>query len=166
MENWRCLVFLSGPDHFAISAEGIDRVAYTPVIATILGAPPFFVGFFHYSQRPVALLRFDRLMGLEEREPGFYTPLIILKTEPPIALLVEKIQCFTKLDRDALASLTPERSFNGCAEAQLEFEGNPITILSGEKLLLWQERQAIAAFASSEQARLAMLAQEVTNARY
>ena len=125
--------------------------------------PAFLIGVFIFAGESVPVIHFDRLLDLEERPLGFYAPLIILKTEPKMALQVETVERLVKLSADELAPLPPSQSFNGCAEAQFQIDQSCVTVLSIEQLLLCQEREAVAAYIARETGRLAAFHADAAN---
>jgi chemotaxis signal transduction protein len=121
------------------------------------GAPEFVSGIVSFAGTPVAAIRPDVLLGLVSRAPGFYAPLIVLKTEPVTALHVDAIERLVPLNTRQLAPWPEGTSFNACAEAQFEWDGAAVTVLCVDRLLLKQESAAIAGFLAIESTRLEAL---------
>ncbi len=163
MSLWHGLIFKHGGGRSAIAADKVGRIAHAPQLAAAPGTPAFIAGLFVFAGEPVPVIRLDRLLGLEERPFGFYAPLIILKTEPKIALHVEAVERLIKLRADELVPLPPAQSFNGCAQAQFEADYSRVTVLCVERLLLRQEQEAVTAHLAREMARLSALSTDAVH---
>ena len=101
----------------ALPFDDIRRVLPVPLLAPPIGAPDFVEGFFDLQGRPVAAIRSERLLGLQEHNLGIYAPLILLKDEDPVALHVGKIDAIVKAS--GVQRIGPDQSFNGCVEGHL-----------------------------------------------
>jgi chemotaxis signal transduction protein len=163
MASWQGLVFTHGAGRFAIAADRIVRIAHAPCLAILPGSPTFLSGQFLFAGEAVPVIRLDRLLDLEERQLGFYAPLIILKTQPKIAIHVETVERLLRLPKERTTPVPAGNSFNGCAEAQLEIGDHCVTVLSVENLLLRRERETLAAHVARARTRLLALSADAVH---
>lgn len=122
------------------------------------GQPSILEGFLNLRGVAVPVVRLDRLFAFPPAPVGLYTPLIVLKgPRHPTALLVDSILDLAASPAEAWQPLDDSSSFNGCARAQLDWNGRRIIVLAPERLLLEQERQCLADLQSQAQRRIGEL---------
>ena len=125
------------------------------------GTPHPVAGFFNLSGTAVPVLRLDVIFGLEEvedaPEAALYRHLVLiegLSGSGPGALLVDRVQDVVEVDARQMSPVGPEETLNGCIEAEIAFDDRLIHLLSRQRILLAEERQALADLGAAAQARL------------
>lgn len=109
------------------------------------GLPRTLDGFLNMGGTAVAVLRLDRLFDFQPTPPSLYTALILLRADGfPTALVVDSVSGILYPPAEAFAPLADHSSFNQCAEAEILLPDGPVHLLDAKRLLLEQERKAIA----------------------
>jgi purine-binding chemotaxis protein CheW len=118
-------------------------------------------GFLNLGGTAVPVLRLDVLFGLEReadsRETELYRHLILLddlSAAGPSALLVDRVLDVVDCHEAQLSPVRPENTLNGCVEAEIEHEGRSVHLLSLERILFAEEKQALAELSHQAQSRL------------
>ncbi len=62
-----------------------------PALARPPGLPAILEGILNLGGVAIPVVKLDRLFGLPERVAGLYTPIIVLRSQNPLALLVDKV---------------------------------------------------------------------------
>jgi purine-binding chemotaxis protein CheW len=103
----------------------------------------------------------DILFGLETRkeapEAELYRHLILvdgLAGSGPTALLVDRVLDVIRTGETQISSVRSENSLNGCVEAEIDHDGRLIHLLSLDRILFAEEKQALAELGRAAQARL------------
>jgi purine-binding chemotaxis protein CheW len=151
------LVFRLGPERCAIRVDEVQELVVMASLARLPGLPSILEGFLNLRGAATPVVRLDRLFGLAPRQPGLYTPLIVLTGQPgAMALLVEYVDSVVVAPESAQAAIPPGHSFNDCAEAEIWLEpyGAPIHLLSCQRLLLEQEQSRVAELRAMAQQHL------------
>lgn len=157
------LIFRIGGIHCAVRLESLQEIVPMARLSIPPGLPHILQGFLNLGGGAVPVLRLDRLFGFPEQTLDLYTPLVILNVRGnPVALLVEEVLEVAALPKTALLPVDPNHSFNGCAEATVEFRGIPAHLLDIGRLLLEKERRCVADFQRVEQGRLQKLSNAAT----
>ena len=74
----------------AIPSANVREVLFMPALARPPGLPAILEGILNLGGVAVPVVKLDRLFGLPERVAGLYTPIIVLRSQNPLALLVDK----------------------------------------------------------------------------
>jgi purine-binding chemotaxis protein CheW len=147
-------VFRLGGHNFAVALESISEIVPMATLSRPPLLPSILEGFLNIGGAPVAVLRVSELLGLHRDPLELYTPLVILRGEPPMALLVASVTGIQSVSAASLAPLSDAGSFNGCIEAELDVKGETVHILSLRRLLLEKEQRTVAAFQEIETRRM------------
>jgi purine-binding chemotaxis protein CheW len=101
------------------------------------------------------------LFGLEApsgtKEADAYRHLMLidrLSASGPAALLVDRVLDLVTVEPGRLSPVPSSDTLNGCIEAEIEFDGSLVHLLSLERILLAEERQSLAELGRKAQARL------------
>ncbi len=140
----------------AIPLETVERIAPMAHLLRPPGLPAAVEGILNLAGTAVPVWRLDRLFHLPEQPPGLYSMLILLKgiADCRSALLVNRVSDVLAVPPGALVPVAPSDSFNGCAQAEVSAGGQVIHLLSPERILLEQERAALAGFQALAEQRL------------
>jgi purine-binding chemotaxis protein CheW len=115
-------------------------------------------GFFNLSGSAVPVLRLDVLFGLPQEdadaESALYWHLILTGGSNTTALLVDRVLDVATIDTSRLSPVQQADSLNGCVEAEVTWEERLVHLLSLERILLAEERQALAELGRQAQNRL------------
>lgn len=152
----RYLVFRLEDRSYGIATACIEEIVPMAELSVVPGAPAFLAGFLNVGGQIVAVISLRRLLGMVDREPQLYTPLVILKsTSQSIALIIDSVTRIVAIDDEDLISLSEGCSLNDCATAVARLDGVPIVVLSPERILLNEERRRMADLADLARQRLA-----------
>jgi purine-binding chemotaxis protein CheW len=118
-------------------------------------------GFFNLSGRAVPVLRLDMLFGLplrdDDAEQALYRHLIVtdgIGRQETTALLVDRVLDVASIDTSRLSPVQQADSLNGCVEAEVTWQDRLVHLLSLERILLAEERQALDELGRQAQNRL------------
>jgi chemotaxis signal transduction protein len=165
MEQQILLLFRIATRRLALPLGDVKRVAPVPLLHAPVGAPHFVEGFFDYQGAPTAVIRLERLLGLDEQTLGLYTPLLILADEdPPTALHVARVDAIQKIPAARVQPIGNDETFNACVIGRVNDQGETIYLLAKKELLLAAEREKLAAHRVMKQRRLVALEQESVHA--
>ena len=150
------LVFHLAGQLAAIPLAEVESIAPMAHLARPPGLPSPLEGILNLAGKAVPVWRLDRLFQLPEQCPGLYSMLIILKGIPDCrtAMLVDRVSEVLSVPASALLPVGAKDSFNACAEAEFSVKGEIVHLLSPARILLQQERDALAGFQAMAQLRL------------
>ncbi len=118
-------------------------------------------GFFNLGGEAIPVLRLDVLFGLErgeaDREADLYRHLILIGaggTPGLSALLVDRVLDVATVDASQLSAVQQAETLNGCVEAEVAWSGRLVHLLSADRILLAEEKQALAELGRHAQNRL------------
>lgn len=118
-------------------------------------------GFFNLGGDAVPVLRLDVLFGLEQGEADpeadLYRHLILIgasSTSGLSALLVDRVLDVARVDASQLSAVHKGGTLNGCVEAEVAWGDRLVHLLSADRILLTEEKQALAELGRHAQSRL------------
>ena len=118
-------------------------------------------GFFNLGGDAVPVLRLDVLFGLEQREAApvadLYRHLILIGASGAAgssALLVDRVLDVARVDASRLSAVRQRETLNGCVEAEVTWSDRIVHLLSADRILLAEEKQALAELGRQAQNRL------------
>jgi len=117
-------------------------------------------GILNLGGQAVAVLRLDRLLGLEGGRHGLDASILIMRpraAEGAFGLLVEHVDGVRDFGDFAAMDLPGGQSFNDCLTDVLDLGGRAVNLLAWDRVLLEQERDKLAEFQARAQTRLAEL---------
>src|SRR5580698_7962021 len=127
MPDQNLLIFHSSGLHCAFPLEAVREIVPMATLSTPPGLPSGLAGFLDLRGTAVPILRLDRLFGLAEQLPGLHTPMIVLHgVHGPIGILVESVRGIVPAPSSRLLEIRADRTFQGCATAALELDGDLI----------------------------------------
>jgi len=127
-------------------------------LSTPPGLPSGLAGFLDLRGTAVPIVRLDRLFNLPEQQAGLHTPMIVLRgVAGPIGILVNSVRGIVPVSPTQLLEIPEDRTFQSCATAALNLDGDLVHVLSPEALLQANEVRLVADYAAMSQARLAHL---------
>jgi len=148
---------LSG-HRFALALTVVREVAPFCTLARPPACPPVLEGVLNLAGQAIPVLRLDRLLALSEITPHISSCLLIVEEmKGRLALLVDEVTGIEELNGDQLLPVSAAATFNGCVIAQSQSGGEPLSVLSLERLMVRRERETIFHFASYEQQRARLL---------
>ena len=150
------LVFHLAGQLAAIPLAEVESIAPMAHLARPPGLPSPMEGILNLAGKAVPVWRLDRLLQLPELPLGLYSMLIVLKgiSDCRTAMLVDRVSEILSVPESALLPVGANDSFNACAEAEVSVKSQTIHLLSPERILLKQERAALAEFQTMAQRRL------------
>lgn len=152
------LVFRASGQRYAIPLGEILEIVPMAHLAKSPSLPTVVEGFLNLGGQAVTVVRLSRLFGLPDQPTGLHTPLLVLRNaEPPLALLVEQVDCISRLV-DPVLPIRADDSFNGAVAGVTTLNGQTTLLLAPDLLLLVKEQQCLAEFQDREQSRLRALA--------
>lgn len=114
-------------------------------------------GILNLGGQAVPVLRLDRLLGMEDGRYGLDASILIMRPRPgsgALGLLVEHVDGVRESGDLTAMGLPPGQSFNDCLAEVLERDGRAVNLLAWDRILLKQEREALAQFQARTQQRL------------
>lgn len=148
------LLFHCGELICALPASAVKELLHMADLSSPPGLPKVLAGFLNLRGSVIPVLKLDRMFAFPESEPSAYTPLIILRTEPALGLLVQSVDQLACCGPEVYLPVPEEHIFKECVEAILNFAGVSVYLLSLPGLLLEQERHLLTEFQAMEQQRL------------
>lgn len=148
------LIFhLSGLD-CAFPLEAVREIVPMAMLFSPPGMPSGLEGFLDLRGTAIPIVRLDRLFDLCEQRPGMHTPMIVLRgTGNPIGILVDSVRGIVPLVAARLLGLPESATFQGCARASFELDGDLIHLLSPDALLDANEVRLLAEYSVMAQTR-------------
>src|SRR5271155_1689491 len=149
------LVFHSSGLDCAFPLEAVREIVPMATLSSPPGLPSGLLGFLDLRGTAIPIVRLDRLFGLPEQKPGLHTPMIILRgILGPIGILVESVRSIVPEQSARLLDLPEDGTFQGCASAARQLDGELIHLLSPAALLDANEDRLLADYAAMSEARL------------
>jgi len=139
----KVVLFRVGESRLALMTSEVREVLHLPALTAVPGTPPGVLGYYRAGRDVVPVVRLDRLLGLPEQPIRRNSPLVVLRREPILALLVEEVQDVVEVEPRALGPLAYEESLYGCAAATLNLGEGPASLLSGARLLSLDEERRL-----------------------
>lgn len=121
------------------------------------GLPRPLEGFMNLGGEAVPVVALATLLGVEEAEdtaPALYRHLVLLRASPPVALRVTRVLDLRLVAPERLRPVGRGATLNGCVEAEIEDGESLVHLLDADRLLLAQERQALAELGREAERRL------------
>ena len=157
------LVFHSSGLACAFPLEAVREIVPMARLSSPPGMPSGLLGFLDLRGTAIPIVRLDRLFSLAEQKPGLHTPMIILRgVLGPIGILVESVRGIVPEHSARLVDLPEGGTFQACASAALELDGELIHLLSPAALLDANEDRLLADYGALSQARLLHLPEKNT----
>lgn len=123
--------------------------------------PPILAGILDDGGVPVPVLRIARLWGLEDKAPGIYTPLVIVRhAGGHLGLLVDAV--LAVVQGVSILAIPPGHCFQDLSTSSIAWREKPISVLNLDRLLMQQEARCVASFRELERERLEELAEVTT----
>jgi purine-binding chemotaxis protein CheW len=155
MREQNLLIFRSSGLDCAFPLEAVREIVLMATLSTPPGLPSGLAGFLDLRGTAIPIVRLDRLFNLCEQQPGLHTPMIVLRgVLGPIGILVDSVRGIVKAPSALLLDLPPDGTFQGCATAVLQIDGEPVHLLSPTALLEANEGRFLADYGAMSQARL------------
>jgi len=149
------LIFHANGLNCAFPLESVREVVPMALLSAPPGLPSALLGFLDLRGTSVPIIRLDRLFDLAEQAAGLHTPMIVLRgVLGPVGILVDSVRGITPVDSAGLVEVPRDRTFEGCATASLQLDGDVIHVLSPTALLRASEDRLLADYSAMSQARL------------
>jgi purine-binding chemotaxis protein CheW len=166
MPDQNLLIFHSSGLDCAFPLESVREIVPMATLSTPPGLPSGLAGFLDLRGTAVPIVRLDRLFDLPEQQPGLHTPMIVLRgILGPIGVLVDSVRGIVPAPSARLLDLPPDGTFQGCATAVLQIDGEPIHLLSPAALLEANEARLLADYGAMSRARLLHMEERLEEAR-
>jgi len=161
MPSLQIIIFDVGGVDCALRRDAVRELLPLPRLWRPPGTPRPVAGFFNLGGRAVPVIRLDVLFGLEppERssEAELYRHLVMvdgLADSAPTALLVDRVHDLAEAAPQQLSPVAAQDTLNGCVEAEIDRPDGLVHLLSVERILFAEERQALAELGRQAQNRL------------
>jgi purine-binding chemotaxis protein CheW len=160
------LIFHTSGLDCAFPLEAVREIVPMAQLSSPPGLPSGLLGFLDLRGTAIPIVRLDRLFDLPEQKPGLHTPMIILRgTLGPIGILADSVRGIVPAPSAQLVDLPSGGTFQGCATAALQLDGELIQLLSPAALLQANEHRLLADFNAMSQARLLHIPGKTTEDR-
>lgn len=148
------LIFrLSGLD-CAFPLDAIREIVPMAMLSSPPGMPVGLAGFLDLRGTAIPIVRLDLLFDLREQPPGLHTPMIVLRgSGNPVGILVDSVRGIVPLASTQLLDLPADGTFQGCALASFELDGDLIHLLTPDMLLEANEVRLLAEYSAMAQTR-------------
>lgn len=150
----KVLVFRVGEVRLALMSSEVRELVHLPALTAVPGTPRAVLGYFRTATEVVPVVRLDRLLRLPEQSIVRNSPIIIMRRDPPLALLVEHLEDVVEVEPANMAPLDYEDSLYGCAAATLP---DNVSLLSGARLLSFEEERRLEGLQELARERMAEL---------
>lgn len=164
-DRLRLVVFAVGDVRCALPSLVVRELLPLPRLWRPPGMPRPLEGFMNLGGEAVPVVALDRLFGIrtaptEEAEKLLYRHAILVAgghaaSAGQVALLVDRALDVVWVPRDRLRPVERSDTLNGCVEAEVEFGDGFVHLLDADRILLEQERAALAELGQAAQDRLA-----------
>jgi purine-binding chemotaxis protein CheW len=152
------LIFHSSGLDFAFPLEAVREIVPMAWLSSPPGLPSGLAGFLDLRGTAVPIVRLDRLFDLPEQPPGLHTPILVLRgVLGPIGILVDSVRGIVPALSAQLLDLPKHRTFQGCATAAIQLDGDLIYLISPAALLQADEDRLLADYTAMSQARMLRL---------
>jgi chemotaxis signal transduction protein len=149
------LVFHSSGLDCAFPLEAVREIVPMATLSSPPGLPSGLAGFLDLRGTAIPIIHLDRLFNLSQQQPGLHTPMIVLRgVLGPIGILVDYVRGIVPVPSERLVELPEDRTFQGCATAAIQLDGDLISVLSPVALLHANEDRLLADYSAMSQARL------------
>lgn len=147
---------------YALTQSAVREILPLPRLWRPRALPRPLAGFVNLAGVAVPVLALGRLLGPahEDDEPAernLYAHLILvngLEGKRPAALLVDRVLDVVPVPASRLTPADRAEALNGCVEAEVELDGSLVPLLAVERILLAEERQALADLSRRAQERI------------
>jgi len=149
------LIFHSSGFDCAFPLEAVREIVPMARLSSPPGMPTGLAGFLDLRGTAIPIVRMDRLLDLPEQQAGLHTPLIVLRGAlGPIGILVDSVRGIVPVTSVQFLDIAEDRTFQGCATATIELDGDVIHLLSPAALLKGNEDRMLADYSAMARARL------------
>jgi len=155
------LMFEAGGVGCALRGGDVRELLPLPRLWRPPGGPKPLAGFFNLGGQAIAVVDLPILLGLDSRPDGaealIYRHLMLvgrLGRPGPAALLVDRVLDLVAIEPGQLSPMREAATLNGCVEAEIDWQGGLVHLLSLERLLLAEEAQSLAELRRNAQNRL------------
>lgn len=141
----------------ALPLDAIGRITPMAALATPPGLPSNLEGVLDLAGEAIPVLRLDRLLQLPPQRLGLYSALVVVNgiALDRVALLVDRVSGTLSISEDRVLPLEDRDTLNGCSQATVRVQSETAHVLSPSRILLAQEKDALAEFQAIAQSRLA-----------
>lgn len=150
----KVVLFRVGETRLALMSSEVRELLHLPSLTAVPGTPRAVLGYFRAGRDVLPVVRLDRLLRLPEQTIERNSPLIVLRREPALALLVEQVEDVIEVEPADMAPLAYEDSLYGCAAATLS---QGASLLSGARLLTLDEERRLDELRALAEERMADL---------
>jgi len=152
------LIFHSSGFDCAFPLEAVREIVPMAQLSSPPCMPPVLAGFLDLRGTAIPIVRMDRLLDLPEQAAGLHTPMIVLRGAlSPIGILVDSVRGIVTVTSAQMLDIPENRTFQGCAKAAIELDGDVIHLLSAAALLNSNEDRMLADYSAISRARLMQL---------
>ncbi|MCF4125895.1 chemotaxis protein CheW [Methylobacterium sp. SyP6R] len=151
------LVAIAGTE-CALPREAVREILPLPRLWRPPGAPGALAGFLNLAGSAVPVVDLAVLFGLGQPATAravLYRHLILLKSESPMALLVDRVADVVRIEQTQVRPVADGATLNGCVCAEIRTGERLVHGLAVDRILLAEERDRVAAQTREAQARLA-----------
>lgn len=149
------LIFHSSELDCAFPLEAVREIVPMARLSCPPGLPSGLAGFLDLRGTAVPIVRLDRLFNLTEQLPGLHTPMIVLHgLRGPVGILADSVRGIVRVPSERLLDMAEDGTFQGCATAVVELDGDLVHVLSPSALLEANEVGLIADYSAMCEERL------------
>lgn len=142
----------------ALPRRAVREILPLPRLWRPPGAPPTLAGFLNLAGAAVPVLDLAALFGLGRpvtARQALYRHLVLLHGDSPLALMVDRVADFVRVEPERVRPVADGATLNGCVAAEMRIGDRLVHGLSVDRILLAEERDRLAAQTREAQVRLA-----------
>lgn len=149
------LVFHSSGLACAFPLETVREIVPMAQLSCPPGLPSGLAGFLNLRGTAIPIVRLDRIFDLPEQKPGLHTPMLVLHgVLGPIGILAESVRGIVPAPAARCVDLPDDATFQGCATAVFQLDGELVHLLSPGALFRVNEDRLLLDYTAMAQARL------------
>jgi purine-binding chemotaxis protein CheW len=155
----KVLIFRVSHCRCCLMTTQVQEVTPMALLSQPPGLPPVIAGILNLGGQSVPVVRMDRLFGLPANPLDLSTALVILRCDPPLALMVDEVVNVREIPPDSDMALASGTTLNDCATGAWDDGRGIVHILSAERLLIEEEHARLEELHEQRQDRVNAMAQ-------
>ncbi|RYZ53026.1 MAG: chemotaxis protein CheW [Proteobacteria bacterium] len=114
------LIFVVAAQSYAVPISDVREVVLMAELSPTLGPSQYFQGLLNLSGEAIAVVRLNRLLGLEDFKAGLYSHIILSQYQgKSFGFLTEGVQKILLVAKSDLTEVQADKTFGGFATAML-----------------------------------------------
>lgn len=129
------VLFEIGEHRCALPVESVKEIVLMAKLSTQPGMPSLLDGYLNLRGEALPVFRLARRLGLSEREPGLYTPILVTRAGSElVGIVVDRVQRVLSVPLEGAVPPTEALPFAEAVETDVTHEDEPVHVLAAERL--------------------------------